>query len=271
MAIKLITGEISHESNTFSNAPTRLGDFKRRGFFLGEEVLTGHAGTGTVIGGFIESSLEHGFELLPTISASATPMGVVTREAFDYLLGELLARMEKAEGYEGVLLALHGAMIVEGIDDAEGHILREVRRLVGQDVPIVSVLDLHTNLTQEMVDNATLLIGYDTYPHVDQVERGREAAEVMLGILAGKLRPTPALAKPPIIPPLQGQVTFRANAMSKLIARVHELDKDPRVISASAFACFPFADTPHTRLGLVVNTNDDAKLARGLASTMWFE
>jgi microcystin degradation protein MlrC len=100
------------------------------------------------------------------------------------------------------------------------------------------------------------------------VERGREAAEVLVGILSGELRPTPALAKPPIIPPLQGQVTFRANAMSRLIARVHGVEEDPRVITASAFACFPFADTPHTGLGLLVNANDDAALAGELADEL---
>lgn len=267
MPFRIVTGELAHESNTFSNAPTRLVDFQRSNFFLGEEVISGHAGLGTVLGGFIAGAQEHGFQLLPTISASATPMGVVTREAFDYLLGELLARMEKLKGYDGVFLALHGAMVVDGIDDAEGYTLREVRRLVGKDLPIISVLDLHANLTPEMVDNATMLIVYDTYPHVDQVERGKEAAKVLAGILSGKLHPTPALAKPPIIPPLQGQVTFRANATSRLIARAHELERDPRVITASVAASFPFADTPHTGLGLIVNTNDDAELARELADS----
>jgi microcystin degradation protein MlrC len=272
MGYRLITGGISHESNTFSNSPTTLEDFQRQTYNLGDEILERNVGLG-IIGGFMEVAAERGVELLPTIQASTTPKGPVTREAFDHMMNELLTRTESFKGVDGAILSLHGAMVVEGIDDAEGHILREMRRTLGPGKPIVSVLDLHANMTKEMIDNSDCLVGYDTYPHVDQMERGREAMKIILDILDGKLKPTTALAKPPIIPPLQGYVTFRANGGSKLVAEAHEMEKNPRVINISTFGSFPFADTPITGLGLLVNTNDDRalaeKLARELAEYAW--
>ena len=272
MGFRLITGGIAHESNTFSNSPTTLADFQRQTYHAGRAVLDETAGRG-IIGGFMEIAAQHGVELLPTLHASTTPKGPVTREAFDHLLGELLRRAEEYSDADGAILALHGAMVVDGIDDAEGVILREIRKILGREKPIVTVLDLHANLTQEMIDHADCLVGYDTYPHVDQMERGREAMRIILRILEGEVKPTTALVKPPIIPPLQGFVTFRANGGSRLVAKAHEMEQLSHVINVSIFGCFPFADTPITGLGLLVNTNDDPaladRLARELAAYAW--
>ena len=272
MGYRLITGGISHESNTFSNSPTTLEDFERQTYHLGNEILERSTGHG-IIGGFMEVGAPRAVELLPTIHAGTTPKGPVTKEAFDHMMNEFLRRAKSFDNVDGAILSLHGAMIVEGIDDAEGYILRELRGILGPRKPIVSVLDLHANMTKEKIDNSDCLVGYDTYPHVDQMERGREAMRIILGILDGKLKPTTALAKPPIIPPLQGYVTFRANGGSKLVAKAHEMEKNPEVISVSTFGCFPFADTPNTGLGLLVNTNNDRalaeRLARSLAEYAW--
>jgi microcystin degradation protein MlrC len=264
MGYQLITGGIAHESNTFSNSPTTLADFQRQTYAVGNTILDESAGRG-VIGGFMEVAARNGVELLPTLHASTTPKGPVTREAFDHLFSELLARVEGYPDADGAILALHGAMVVEGIDDAEGFMLREIRTILGPEKPIVTVLDLHANLTQEMIDYADCIVGYDTYPHVDQMDRGREAMRIILRILEGAVKPATALVKPPIIPPLQGFVTFRANGGSRLVARAHEMEQNPHVINVSTFGCFPFADTPITGLGLLVNTNDDPALAKQLA------
>jgi len=272
MGYKLITGGIAHESNTFSNSPTTLEDFKRQTYNVGKAILEGNVGRG-VIGGFLEVAARRGVELLPTLQASTTPKGPVTRKAFDHMLTELLDRAESYANVDGAILSLHGAMIVEGIDDAEGYMLREIRKTLGHDKPIVTVLDLHANMTKEMIDHADCIVGYDTYPHVDQMDRGREAMGIILGILEGEFKPATALAKPPIIPPLQGFVTFRSNGGSRLVERAHEMEMNPQVINVSTFACFPFADTPITGLGLLVNTNDDPalaeRLARELAEYAW--
>jgi microcystin degradation protein MlrC len=272
MVYRLITGGISHESNSFSNSPTTLDDFKRQTYNLGSEIIERNVGKG-VFGGFIEVAASRGVELLPTIQASTTPKGPVTKEAFDHMMSELLSRVESFKEADGVVLSLHGAMLVEGIGSAEGLILSEIRRILGPHRPVVCVLDLHANLSKEMVENSDCIIGYDTYPHVDQMDRGREAMEVILGILDRRLKPATAFAKPPIIPPLQGFITFRANGGSRLVLRAREMESNPKVINVSAFASFPFSDSPVTGLGLIVNTNNDhilaEKLAKELAEYSW--
>jgi microcystin degradation protein MlrC len=269
---RFITGGISHESNTFSNSPTTLNDFKRQTFNVGQTILSNNIGRG-VFGGFIDIASQRGVELLPTLQASTTPKGPVTKEAFNNLLDQLLERMQEYSDIDGAVLSLHGAMIVEGIDDAEGYILKKVHQKLSDQKPLVSVLDLHANVTTDMMRYADCLVGYDTYPHVDQRARGQEAITIAVDLLEKKIKLTSALAKPPIIPPLQGFVTFRPNGGSQLVQRVHELEKDPRVVNISTFGCFPFADTPITGLGIVVNTNDDKelaeKLARSLAEYAW--
>lgn len=269
---RLITGGISHESNTFSNSPTTLEDFKRQTYNIGQSILSENIGRG-VYGGFIDIASQHGVELLPTLQASTTPKGPVTQEAFTRLLNQLLEHMAEYRDIDGAVLSLHGAMIVEGIDDAEGYIIREIRQKLGDYKPLVSVLDLHANITADMMRYADCLVGYDTYPHVDQRARGQEALTIAVDILEKNIIPTSALAKPPIIPPLQGFVTFRPNGGSQLIQRAHELENDPQVVNISTFGCFPFADTPITGLGIVVNTNDDIELAetltRSLAEYAW--
>jgi microcystin degradation protein MlrC len=264
---RLITGGISHESNTFSNSPTTLDDFKRQTYNIGQSILRENIGRG-VYGGFIDIATQHGVELLPTLQASTTPKGPVTKEAFTRLLNQLLEHMAEYRDIDGAVLSLHGAMIVEGIDDAEGYILREIRQKLGNHKPLVSVLDLHANISADMMRYADCLVGYDTYPHVDQRARGQEALTIAVDILEKNIIPTSALAKPPIIPPLQGFVTFRPNGGSQLIQRAHELESDPQVINISIFGCFPFADTPITGLGIVVNTNDDIELAETLARSL---
>src|SRR5688500_11586651 len=136
----------------------------------------------------------------------ATPSGLVTREAIEHL-AKLLAdglRRALAEGpLDGVLLALHGAMVTEIDDDGEGYLLQTVRDAVGPDVSVAATLDLHANISRLMVDLADVLIGYDTYPHIDMAERAVEAAEVLARLIRGEIRPTSALRKPPMLPTSQ--------------------------------------------------------------------
>jgi len=260
--MKIVTGTISHETNTFSNIPTDLGEFGKQGILLGEEVLRRFAGTSTIEGAYVDASRQHGFELVPTVQASAIPGGLIPRETLDWMLGKLLGGIEAAGKVDGVMLHLHGAAVVEGIDDAEGFILEAVRRLVGPSVPVVSTLDLHANVTEQMVRNADLLIGYDTYPHVDGYERAREVADRLMEILRGSLKPTPALEKPPLMPPLQSMVTTEDTPMRALVELAHEIEKEKGVISASVFGGFPFADVEPAGFSALVYTDGDASLAR---------
>jgi microcystin degradation protein MlrC len=198
-------------------------------------------------------------QLIPSVAASASPGGRVTRDIYTHVKERLLADLRAAGAVDGVLLDLHGAMVPEGLDDGEGDVIAAVRAVVGPAVPIAVTLDFHANLSAAMVRGA-LLHGYKTYPHVDMAERGAEATRRLLDVLAGRLRPTAAFRKPPMLPPLGHQGTA-GGPMRRLYDLADEMETDPAVISVSIFAGFPFADIPDAGLGVYVATDNDQALA----------
>src|SRR5262249_28886448 len=257
----------SHETNTFSNVAADRAQFEARHLHYGGEVVETFRGTGTCLGGMIEAADHGGAVLVPSIAAAASPCGRVTKDVYSDVKERLLADLRAAGRLDGVLLDLHGAMVPEGLDDGEGDLVEAVRAQVGPDVPIAVTLDFHGNLSREMVAHATLLHGYKTYPHVDMRERGVEAAERLADVIAGRLRPTAAWRKPPLLPPLGNQGTTRG-PMRRLYDLADDMERDPRVISVSVFAGFPFADIPDAGLGVYVATNDDHALAEQLAERL---
>ena len=122
----------------------------------------------------MEAAERHGALLLPSVAASASPAGRVTRDIYQHVKDRLLADVAVSGRLDGVLLDLHGAMVPEGLDDGEGDLIAAVRRAVGPGVPIAVTLDFHANLTRAMVEGADLLHGYKTYPHIDMADRGAE-------------------------------------------------------------------------------------------------
>lgn len=264
--MRIVTGTISHETNVLSNIATDLEQFRRRRLLYGEEVFEYHRDTKTPVGGLMDGCTRHGFELIPTVFASATPSGTITAEAFDTLLGQILEGIEGAREFDGVAMHLHGAGVAENHDDIEGHILAEVRKVIG-DKPLVSTFDLHANHTRLTVESADVLIGYDTYPHVDGYERGVEAIDVIARLLDGSLVPTKAFRQPPMMPALQAQFTGKY-PMSRLIEEAHRMEGKEAVETVTVAAGFPWSDFEDVGLSFIVTTNDDQALADRLADEL---
>ena len=198
--MRIATGGISHETSTFTTVPTTIASpEERQGFQRGSEMLDNYRGTNTPIGGFIEGADAHGFELLPTIFWEAHPSAPLPTADFNAILEGLLQEIGTLGQIDGVLLELHGAMVAEGVPDAEGHILSAVRKLVGPETPIVAQLDIHSNVSFQMVNQADALIGRETYPEVDMAARGRECADVIHRVLSEGLKPTMALNQIPLV------------------------------------------------------------------------
>lgn len=266
--MRVAIGGIAHESSTFSVVPTTLADFEQRGCFEGEALIAAMRGTRTPFGAFIDAGRDLDFAVVPTLGASAVPGGPVTAEATESLVGRLVAglRAALARGpLDGVLLALHGAMVSELDDDGESYILRAVRTVVGPDLPVLAELDLHGNITQESVDLATTLIAYDEYPHTDSYERGYELAQVLARIVREGVRPTPALVRLPLLPGLQRQYTW-AEPMASVKALAHAIEAEPGVLNVSSLPGFARADIPAMCFSVIVTTDDDAARARQLAN-----
>jgi microcystin degradation protein MlrC len=264
--VRLFVAMVSHETNTFSPLPTGRAQFEAGELRYGGELLETYRGTGTCLGGMIAAAGERSAALVPSIAASASPAGRVTKDFYEETRARLLADLRAAGPLDGVLLDLHGAMVVEGLDDGEGDLLRAVRATVG-DLPVAVTLDFHANLTRAMVETATLLHGYKTYPHVDMEARGREAAARLADVVAGRLRPARAWRQPPLLPPIAGQATARG-PMRRLHDLAHVMERRPGVISVSVFAGFPLADIHDAGLSVYVVTDGDQALADALADEL---
>jgi microcystin degradation protein MlrC len=265
--VQAFVAMMSHETNTFSNIPTNRAQFEARDLRYGGEILEHYRGTGTCLGGMIEAAASGGLVLAPSVAAAASPAGRVTRDVFDHVKQRVLGDLGRGGPWAGVLLDLHGAMVPEGLDDGEGDLIDAVRRRVGPRIPIAVTLDFHANLSEAMVRGADLLHGYKTYPHVDMAERGAEATERLLDVIAGRIRPTAAFRKPPLLPPLGSQGTARG-PMRRLYDLAAEMERDPRVVSVSIFAGFPLADIPDAGLGVYVVTDGAPDLAESLAEEL---
>ena len=267
-SMRIITGAFCHETSTFTPVETTWESYRneRFGYLRGDELLRKFSGTNTPIGGYAEGARAHGFELLPTIYANPYPSGPTPRGIFDAVLDEMLEGISKAGRIDGVLLELHGSMVAEGIEDGEGHILTVIRQLVGPEVPILAQLDIHSNVSQTMVEKADVLVGRETYPEIDQAERGLECADILMRIHRDGLRPTMALSKLPMIWGLN-QVTAHS-PMREAIAELHRIEAQPGVVCGSIATSFPLADVPDMGASVYVVTDSDQALAQACADEL---
>ncbi|MBI2215835.1 MAG: M81 family metallopeptidase, partial [Candidatus Rokubacteria bacterium] len=265
--MRFFIGMFSHETNTFSTLPSGRPEFEARDLRYGGEIVERFRGTGTCLGGMIDTAAARGVTLVPSVAAAASPAGRVAKDVYEHVTGRLVADLRAAGRVDGVLLDLHGAMVPEGLEDGEGPILAAVRGAVGPGVPIAVTLDFHANVTRAMVEHATLLHGYKTYPHVDMHERGREATERLLDVVERRVRPAVAYRQPPLLPPLGRQGTA-CGPMRRLYDRAEEMEQDSRVVSISIFAGFPLADIHDAGLSIYVATHGDQALADRLADEL---
>jgi microcystin degradation protein MlrC len=273
---RVAIGGISHETNTFSSIQTTLSLFQQRTLVRGRALIAGSRGVGSALGGMVDAASERGWELVPTLFASAMPGGRVRRGTFETLTNDLvdgIIAAQRTGPLNGVLLALHGAMVSEALADAEGEILRRVRRAIGPDVPIAAVFDSHANLTPAIVAYADVILAYETYPHVDTHARGAQAVTLLDRVLQGEIRPAHTLRQIPMLLSLPAQWTEGSPPMRE-VARLAALARqEPGVISVVLAGGFPYSDIPAAGMSVIVTTNDDlilaARVADEIAEACW--
>jgi microcystin degradation protein MlrC len=253
-----------HESNTFLPTPTVYEDFASTSLTQGEALIARWQGAPHELGGFLEGARQFGFTPAPALAAYAVPSGALTPEAFERLVTELLDAIRAAGPLDGLLLALHGATVAVDFPDADGEILRRVRALLGPRLPIVCTLDLHANISPGMVAHSTALIAYRSNPHLDQRERGLEAAALMDRILRGHARPVQALETPPMLIRISSQYTAEPPA-SGLYEDVREALRWPGILSASVAMGFYYADVEEMGASFLAVADGDPALARRAA------
>ena len=268
--MRIALASLMQESNAFNPNATTIEDFEADYLWRGDALLRRARGRDVEIAGCVEVLEERGAQIVPLLAAHACSGGPVAADAFEALVGELLERLRRAGGVDGLVLVLHGAMLVEGEDDPEGEILVRLRSR-HPDLPVAVSLDLHAHVTQRMVDHATVIVGYRTYPHVDMRACGRRVTELLFEVLSGALVPTMALVR---LPMLVSPVSARTDrgALAALVVEARALERPP-VVELSLFPEQPWLDVEDAgvRVLALADGSDEAAshAARSLAARWW--
>ncbi len=256
-----------HESNTFAARPTARGDFGS--WRTGDAVLE-LTDTQTATGGFLDGCAVAGWTAAGALHAWATPSGPLTAAAFAELERELEQSLRACGPVDGLLLELHGAMVAEGVDQADRLLAVAARRAVG-DVPIVAVLDPHANFAPKLADAVDVAIAYQSNPHVDMNEAGRRAVGLLGDLLGGEPRPATVTASVPVLAAPIGQATAE-EPLAGLLARARAAESEPGILAATLFFGFAYADVPDLGMHVAIACHDSERgshVAADLAAACW--
>jgi microcystin degradation protein MlrC len=268
--MRIAIAGFAHESNTFAATPTALNDFS---IWRGQAMIDHYAPTFHEIAGYIAGADEYDYELHPTLGANATPSGAVTPEAYETITGEILDNLRASKGrIDGLLLALHGAMVAQEYPQGDGETVRRVRALMGPDFPIVVTHDYHGNVPEQLVRDANALIIYKTNPHIDQRERGLQAAELLVKLIRKEIKPVTGFRKPKVL----FNIAFHNTSlppMQPIMQAAIALEKEPGILAVSIAAGYQYADVPEMGPSVVVVADGDQALAEAgaqrIADLMW--
>lgn len=242
--MRLLIASMQHETNTFSPVPTPLARFGGgRAPPRGAEAIRARHGTGTAAGAYLDLAEKAGAAIVFPIAADAPPSGPVEDSAFEEITDAICEEVSRG-GFDGIMLDLHGAMVTQSLEDGEGALLKRIRTIDAK-TPVAVSLDMHANLYDDIVDKATVVVGYRTYPHVDAYETGALAGSILLQTIRGEVRPVMAWGNAPMLPHVMKQGTFE-NPNKALQARCVAMANEG-ALAASLFTGFPHADVRKRR------------------------
>ncbi len=262
--MRLATLGLSHETNTFARLPATYERFDDDGILRGDEIVGHYAQSHATLAGYLEANGWPDVEVVPLLFTQTNPIGTITADAFERLVGEMLELLRDKGPWDGVLLALHGAAVSEEYPDADGEIAARVRALVGPDVPVGLSIDMHANISQKMVDNVTATVVYRTNPHLDPRPRARECAEIIVRTIRGEIQPAQALEMPPVAINIVKQFSGE-EPMRSLVGDVEEVLTRPGMLSASVAEGYPYADVAEMGMSFLAVHDGDAAAARDAA------
>ncbi|MEM6528939.1 MAG: M81 family metallopeptidase [Chloroflexota bacterium] len=256
--MRVFTGGIATETNTFAPFPTGMNDFDVvRASDPDDRKDVPSFGAGLNV--WEHRCKERNWEYIFSLFASAQPAGTTVRAVYESLRDELLAALEAAMPVDIVLLQLHGAMVAEGYDDCELDLVNRVRDIVGPDVKIGVELDLHCDVNPVMAQTADAIVIFKEYPHVDIALRADELFTIIADAAEGKTNPVMALYDCRMI----GMYLTPIEPMRSYVDEMQAIEGKDGVLSVSLVHCFPWADIPgNGTYTLVVTDNDREKAAQ---------
>ncbi|MDG1861577.1 MAG: M81 family metallopeptidase, partial [SAR324 cluster bacterium] len=263
---------LMQESNTFIQNETKLSHFEEDLLLEGEEIRSTMENAHHEIGGFFQGLRDQKVEAVPIFTARALPFGTVSSSAYTKLIEKMFFLINKAGKLDGYLVAPHGATVSYDYPDADGNWLYKLRQRVGSGTPIIGTLDPHTNLSQQMVEATDALIGYRSNPHLDQRDRGVEAAEMMVKMLRSEINPCQKAVFPPFIMNIEKQCTTETPC-KELYELAEKLRERDGILSISVLQGFPYADVSEMGSALLaISDGDDGsaeKILEELSEKLW--
>ena len=263
---------LMHESNSFNSSLTQRADFTLvsgnapnwRPFFDAQK---------NEVTGFLDVlGKEKSVRIVQGMYGSATPKGPVAKAVYEALVAELITSLRAQGKLDGILLALHGAMVAEHYPQADEETLRRVREAF-PEIPIVVTHDFHANISPQTLNYCTALIVYQQNPHIDTRARGQRAAGILLRTLRGEIRPVQSMVKPPMVFNILYHNTF-AGVLHPITQDSIALENgNAKILSASVLAGYQYADVPYMGPAVVIVADGDRNLAereaKRLADRMW--
>jgi microcystin degradation protein MlrC len=260
---------MNHETHTFLPNITPLSQFSTA---YNGDVIKLSRGVNTSMGGFIDVLEESGAEVLPVLMSYGGVSGTVAESAYSFLKEEILSGIERHAGqFDGVLLALHGAMVSESVQSTETDLVHAVRAQIGPGVPLMVALDLHGNLDPAILDTGCGLFGYHESPHTDAADTGRRAARTMLRVLNRGLVPYASMTKPGLVIPSVFSATGISPARD-IMDRVRYWMTQPGVIDVSFFFGFAWSDVRQLGASAVAVATDQnlaQRITADLSQLAW--
>ncbi len=271
MGFNVLTAEISHETNSFSIQETDEAAFMNRYVLMGAKACSERGQANTELAGFLDAGRVHGWHIHHVLSAAAGPSGKVRRTAFDWLCDPIIATIKQHQ-FDGLLLGLHGAMDLDFCEDGEGELLRRIRGVVGERMPIAITLDPHANVSVQMCALADIIVSFKTYPHIDIRDTGRQAGEILHRTMAGEIKPRTIRVGRPMLEEVNGGRTDIGPMIQRIsAARAYEDQAD--VFAVSVNAGFASADVAEVGPTVLVTAQGDfaahIAFAEGIADDIW--
>lgn len=266
MKKKILTLQFRHETNAFSPAPADEQAFRNSRYILGEAVFEDQRGVGSDLGAFLDLFTgREDVEMIPTLALYACPSGPVTEDIFDFVAEKISQAIDTHGPFDAVFMDVHGAMVAVNHPDGEGDLMALIRSKVGTEIPVVAPLDLHANITKQMIRHATILLPYNSYPHVDVFDTGMAAAKLLDRTLKGEIEPKMACRQIhfqlPLFPTDDPAITPLYDLAKEMMTR-------PGVLEVRFSHGFYPADIEEVGMVAVAITDGDQALAEALADEM---